>query len=204
MHYVDEGPRDGKPVVMVHGNPTWGYLYRHFIKPIADAGYRAIAVDHLGMGRSDKPSKAKLFTVPRHADRFVALMDSLDLRDATVVVQDWGGPIGLAWAARRPEHVRGLYIMNTFAHRPPEGTKVPNILRFIRAPIVGELLIKGGPRVCQAALVQSDPSRPTQRRRARRLSCAASHNRLTHTVAGIPQTNPRQPPRTSRRFSRRG
>ena len=143
MHYVDEGPRDGKPVVMVHGNPTWGCLYRNFIGPLTKAGYRAIAVDHLGMGRSEKPNKAELYRVPRHVDRLVSLLDSLELRDATVVVQDWGGPIGLAWAARRPEHVQRLYIMNTFAHHPPDNAAVPNILKFIRAPLVGEVLIKG-------------------------------------------------------------
>ena len=143
IHYVDEGPRDGRPVVLVHGNPTWGYLYRHFITPLVEAGYRVVVPDHLGFGRSDKPNKASLFTIPKHADRFIALMDSLDLEDATVVVQDWGGPIGLSWPARRPDKVRSLYIMNTFAHRPPAGTKVPAILRFMRAPLIGEALIKG-------------------------------------------------------------
>ena len=143
MHYVDEGPRDGRPVVLVHGNPTWGYLYRHFITPLAEAGYRVVVPDHLGFGRSDKPNKASLYTIPKHSERLIALMDSLGLQDATVVAQDWGGPIGLSWPARRPEKVRSLYIMNTFAHRPPPGTQVPSILRFIRAPLVGEFLIKG-------------------------------------------------------------
>jgi pimeloyl-ACP methyl ester carboxylesterase len=69
LHYVDEGPRDGKPVVMVHGNPTWGYLYRNFIPPLVDAGYRCIVPDLLGFGRSDKPNDAELYQVPRHAER---------------------------------------------------------------------------------------------------------------------------------------
>lgn len=142
MHYVDEGPRDGRPVVLVHGNPTWGYLYRHFISPLADAGYRVVVPDHLGFGRSDKPDDARLYEVPLHSERLIALLDSLGLEDATVVGQDWGGPIGLSWPANRPDKVRSLYIMNTFAHRPPPGTKVPSILRFIRAPVVGEILIK--------------------------------------------------------------
>ena len=143
MHYVDEGPRDGRPVVLVHGNPTWGYLYRHFITPLAEAGYRVIVPDHLGFGRSDKPNEASLYTIPKHSERLIALMDSLGLQDATVVAQDWGGPIGLSWPARRPEKVRSLYIMNTFAHRPPPVTKIPAILRFIRAPLIGEVLVKG-------------------------------------------------------------
>lgn len=143
MHYIDEGPRDGRPVVCVHGNPTWGYLYRNFVPQLVEAGYRVIVPDHLGFGRSEKPDKAGLYHIPKHSDRLIALMDSLELADATVVVQDWGGPIGLSWPAKRPNHVRSLFIMNTFAHRPPPGTKVPRILKTIRAPLVGEVLIKG-------------------------------------------------------------
>lgn len=142
VHYVDEGPRDGRPVVLVHGNPTWGYLYRQFITPLVESGYRVVVPDHLGFGRSDKPDNAGLYTIQKHSERFIALMDSLELTDATVVGQDWGGPIGLSWPARRPDRVRSLYIMNTFAHRPPPGTKVPRILRFIRAPLIGEIMIK--------------------------------------------------------------
>ena len=92
MHYVDVGPADGKPVVLVHGNPTWGYLYRHFIAGLVEAGHRAIVPDHLGFGRSDKPDDVQLYAVPKHADRMNALLESLDLHDATVVCQDWGGP----------------------------------------------------------------------------------------------------------------
>ena len=93
MHYVDEGPRDGRPVVLVHGNPTWGYLYRNFISPLSESGYRVVVPDHLGFGRSDKPNEPSLYTIPKHSERFIALMDSLGLKDATLVVQDWGGPI---------------------------------------------------------------------------------------------------------------
>ena len=102
MHYVDEGPRDGKPVVMMHGNPTWGYLYRHFIGPLTEAGYRAIVPDHLGFGRSDKPDQPELYTIKRHAERLDNLLESLDLRDATAVGQDWGGPTVLHWATQHP------------------------------------------------------------------------------------------------------
>ena len=82
MHYVDEGPRDGRPVVMVHGNPTWGYLYRNFIPALVEAGHRAIVPDHLGFGRSEKPRDPELYRVPRHARRLDALLESLDLRGA--------------------------------------------------------------------------------------------------------------------------
>jgi pimeloyl-ACP methyl ester carboxylesterase len=151
MHYVDEGPRDSRPVVMVHGNPTWAYLYRHFIPPLAEAGYRAIVPDHLGFGRSDKPDDPGLYRVPRHARRLEALLESLDLSGATVVPQDWGGPIGLYWATRHPERVDGLFILNTYAHGwhpevlPPGKDKVPLPLplRLFRMPGIGEVMVKG-------------------------------------------------------------
>jgi cis-3-alkyl-4-acyloxetan-2-one decarboxylase len=143
MHYVDEGPRDGRPVVMLHGNPTWGYLYRHFIGPLTSAGHRAIVPDHLGFGRSDKPDRPELYRIRRHAERLDALLGSLELRDAVVVPQDWGGPIGLYWAGRHPERVAGLFLLNTFAHRPPEKVKLPLPLRVFRLPGAGEVTVKG-------------------------------------------------------------
>ena len=143
MHYVDEGPRHGRPVIMVHGNPTWAFLYRNFIPPLVEAGHRAIAVDHLGFGRSDKPDRRELYTIERHARRAEALLESLDLREVTVVPQDWGGPIGLWWATRHPERVRALFILNTFAHRPRERVKLPLPLRLFRTPVVGEMMVKG-------------------------------------------------------------
>jgi haloalkane dehalogenase len=143
MHYVDEGPRDGKPVVMVHGNPTWAYLYRNFIGPLTDAGYRAIVIDHLGFGRSEKPDDPALYTIARHVDRADELLESLDLREATPVVQDWGGPIGLGWATRHPERIASLMVLNTFAHRPREKVKLPPPLIAFRTPVVGEVMVKG-------------------------------------------------------------
>lgn len=143
MHYVDEGPRDGRPVVMVHGNPTWAFLYRNFIPPLVDAGHRAIAIDHLGFGRSEKPDRPELYTIARHAERADALLEALDLQGATVVPQDWGGPIGLWWATRHPDRVRGLFILNTFAHRPRERVKLPLPLHLFRTPVVGDVMVKG-------------------------------------------------------------
>src|SRR3954453_19647938 len=143
MHYVDEGPRDGKPVVMLHGNPTWGYLYRNFIGPLVAAGHRAIVPDHLGFGRSDKPDDAALYTIDRHAQRLEELLESLDLHRATVVPQDWGGPIGLWWATHHPERVERLFILNTYAHRPPGKVDLPLPLRLFRVPVLGEVLVKG-------------------------------------------------------------
>ena len=143
LHYIDEGPRDGAPVVMVHGNPTWSYLYRRFIAAVTKAGYRAIVMDHLGFGRSDKPAVARLYQVPRHAERCGELLESLDLHNATLVVQDWGGPIGLAWAAQHPTRVAKLFILNTFFQRPEGKVPLPLPLKLFRTPGVGELLVKG-------------------------------------------------------------
>lgn len=143
MHYVDEGPREGRPIVMVHGNPTWSYLYRRFIQAVTQAGYRAIVLDHLGFGRSDKPDNPKLYRVSHHAGRCEALLESLDLHDATILVQDWGGPIGLTWAARHPERVRSLAVLNTFVHRPPKKVALAFALKLFRLPVVGEVMVKG-------------------------------------------------------------
>jgi len=140
MHYIDEGPRSGRPVVMVHGNPTWGYLYRNFVPPLVKAGFRAIVPDHLGFGRSDNP---ELYRIPRHAARFEALMESLDLRDATIIPHDWGGPIGLAWAVSHPERIRSLAILDTIAHPLQQRVKLPLPLHLFRTPGIGELMVKG-------------------------------------------------------------
>ena len=143
MHYIDEGPRDGRPVVLMHGNPTWGFLYRNFVGPLVQAGHRVIVPDHLGFGRSDTPADAALYHVDRHARRMDALLESLDLKGAVVVGQDWGGPIVLSWAVAHPERVDGLFILNTFAHRPRASITLPLPIRLFRAPGLGEVMVKG-------------------------------------------------------------
>ncbi|HEV8647897.1 MAG TPA: alpha/beta fold hydrolase [Actinomycetes bacterium] len=124
LHYVDEGPRDAPPVVLVHGNPSWGYLYRNFIGPLVEAGYRVIVPDLLGAGRSDKPDRPEVYKIRRHAERTEQLLESLDLRDATLVPHDWGMN-SLYWAIHHPERLRGLFILNTIAHRRREEIKLP-------------------------------------------------------------------------------
>jgi haloalkane dehalogenase len=142
IHYVDEGPRDGEAVVMLHGNPTWSYLYRRFIAALAEAGYRAIAHDQLGFGRSDKPIREKEFSVERHVRHFGALMGELDVRGVTLVVHDWGGPIGLAWAVEHPERVERVVLLNTWPGGIPAAKlPLPFKLLFLRG--TGELLAKG-------------------------------------------------------------
>ena len=113
MHYVDEGPRDAKPVVCFHGEPSWAYLYRKMIGPLVDAGRRVVVADYAGFGRSDKPTDRRWYTYDRHTELVSRVLGGLDLYDATVVVQDWGGPIGLRWAVENTDRVGALAIFNT-------------------------------------------------------------------------------------------
>ena len=114
VHYVDEGPRDGKPVVLLHGNPSWSFLWRKQIAAVAARGYRAIAPDLVGLGLSDKPSELSDYSVARHvAWMRAALIDVLDLRDVTLVLHDWGGIIGLRVLAEHPDRIARVAISNT-------------------------------------------------------------------------------------------
>jgi haloalkane dehalogenase len=108
---VDEG--QGAPVVFLHGEPTWSFLWRHVIAPVLEAGYRCIAPDLPGFGRSDKPTAIEWYTYDHHAEAMAALAEELDLRGATLVVHDWGGPIGLRLAVEQPERFDRLVIMDT-------------------------------------------------------------------------------------------
>jgi haloalkane dehalogenase len=118
MHYLDEG--SGPAVLLLHGEPTWSYLYRTIIPELTPSA-RAIAPDYFGFGRSDKPLQVSDYGYDFHTASIERLVDELDLRDATVVVQDWGGPIGLRLAVERPDRVARLVIMNTGigGGRPP-------------------------------------------------------------------------------------
>jgi haloalkane dehalogenase len=111
LHYLDEG--SGDPVVCFHGEPTWAFLYRKMVPPLVDSGSRVIAPDYAGFGRSDKPTDRRWYSYDRHVELVSDLLGALDLRDATVVVQDWGGPIGLRWAVENADRVARLVILNT-------------------------------------------------------------------------------------------
>jgi haloalkane dehalogenase len=123
LHYLDEGPKEGSPIVCFHGEPTWAYLYRKMITPLASAGYRVISPDYAGFGRSDKPTDRGWYSYDRHVGLMAALLEQLDLSGATVVVQDWGGPIGLRWAVEHADRVARLVILNTgiFTGRVSQG-----------------------------------------------------------------------------------
>ena len=113
MHYVDEGPRDGQPVLLLHGEPSWSYLYRKMIPALVDAGLRAIAPDLIGFGRSDKPAERSDYTYQRHVDWMKGLLAKLALDGITLVCQDWGGLIGLRVAAEEEVRFRRIVAANT-------------------------------------------------------------------------------------------
>jgi haloalkane dehalogenase len=143
MHYVEEG--DGDPVLLLHGEPTWGFLYRKMIPPLAVVA-RVVAPDYFGFGRSDKPTRLEDYSYDFHYRSIERLADELDLRDTTVVVQDWGGPIGLRLAVERPDRVGRLVILNTGigAGRPPseEWLRFRDFVRRVGTDLVPGQLVR--------------------------------------------------------------
>jgi haloalkane dehalogenase len=113
IHYVDAGPSKADPVLLMHGEPSWSYLYRKMIPIIVDAGFHSVAPDLVGFGRSDKPADRKDYTYQRHVDWMQALLDKLDLRQLTLVCQDWGGLIGLRLVAQNPARFSRVVVANT-------------------------------------------------------------------------------------------
>jgi len=111
MHYVDEGA--GEPVLLLHGEPTWSFLWRKLVPPLAAAGRRVVAPDLIGFGLSDKPSEIGWYSYDRHVASVVSLVEQLDLRRLTLVVHDWGGPIGLRLAVEHEERIERLVILDT-------------------------------------------------------------------------------------------
>jgi len=127
MHYVDEGKRDAPIVLMLHGNPTWSYLYRKMIGPVVAAGYRVVAPDMIGFGKSDKPASRADYGFDRFTAWMRAFVEALDLRGVTLVCQDWGGPIGLRVVSECPDRFAAILATNTLLQNcdpPPQG--VPN------------------------------------------------------------------------------
>lgn len=120
VSYLDEGPADADPVLLMHGEPSWSFLYRHMIPVLVDRGHRVVAPDLVGFGRSDKPAAQSDYTYERHVEWMRSLLvDQLDLRDATFFGQDWGGLVGLRVVATAPQHFARLVVGNTGL---PEGT----------------------------------------------------------------------------------
>ena len=125
QHYVDEGV--GRPVLLLHGQPTWGYIWRRFIPALA-ATHRVIVPDHMGFGKSATPPERE-YTLRVHVENLTGLIEALDLRDITLVMQDWGGPIGAGYAVRHPDRVHSLVLMNTVCGYGTAGRRdLPNPL----------------------------------------------------------------------------
>lgn len=111
QHYVDEGSQDAEVVLCLHGEPTWGYLYRKMIGPLSE-NFRVVVPDHMGFGKSETPQD-RVYTLQTHVENLERFVEDLDLRDITIVCQDWGGPMAGAFTARNPERVKRLFIANT-------------------------------------------------------------------------------------------
>ena len=141
MHYVDEGT--GDPIVLLHGNPTWGFLYRDFVTPLTAAGYRVIIPDMIGFGLSEKPAREQKHSLDGHIANLTALLRSLDLHHITLVCHDWGGPTGLGFALSNLARVQALVLMSTWAWPLPPAEFHTRIFpwRMMHAPLLGPYLL---------------------------------------------------------------
>jgi haloalkane dehalogenase len=141
MHYVDEGV--GDPVVMLHGNPTWGFLYRDFIPPLVAAGYRVVVPDMIGFGLSEKPAREHAHSLDGHCANLIALLAHLQLHRVTLVCHDWGGPTGLTCALSNVERMRAVAVMSTWAWPEPPAEFHTRLFpwRMMHAPLVGPYLL---------------------------------------------------------------
>jgi haloalkane dehalogenase len=131
MHHVDEGPAGGETVLLLHGEPTWSYLYRHMIPVLTAAGLRAVAPDLIGFGRSDKPADPGVYSYEQHVAWLGEWLRSLDLRGVTLVCQDWGGQLGLRVVAEQPERFRRIVVANTAL--PTGDRKLPPVFQVWQA-----------------------------------------------------------------------
>ncbi|MGX7951760.1 haloalkane dehalogenase [Tsuneonella sp. HG249] len=171
LHFLDEGPRDAPPVLMMHGEPSWCYLYRKMIPPVAAAGFRVVAPDLIGFGRSDKPTDRRVFTYARHVEWMAEWMTALDLRNVILACQDWGSLIGLRLVALMPERFAGVVLSNGGL---PEGQRAPAVFAAWRAfsrwsPVfpIGGIIQRGTRRTLSPAEVAAyDAPSPDRRSKA--------------------------------------
>lgn len=137
LSYLDEGPRSGEAVLMVHGNPTWSFYYRHLVRAFSPTR-RCVVPDHIGMGLSDKPAGYP-YTLEQRIDDLSSLVASLGLKRVHLIVHDWGGAIGLGWAGRNPALVESITILNTGAFR---SERIPARIALCKASFVGPFLVR--------------------------------------------------------------
>lgn len=147
LHYLDVG--EGETLLFVHGNPTWSFYWRNLIKGLSP-DYRCVAVDHIGCGLSDKPADWS-YRLEDHIANLVALIEHLDLQKVTLVVHDWGGPIGLGSAINLPERIERIVIFNTGVFEGP----MPLSIRLCRWPVLGNLLIQGANGFLQVGFLRA-------------------------------------------------
>lgn len=161
LHYLDEGPRDAEPVVMLHGNPSWSFYYRKLVLALREK-YRCIVPDHIGMGYSDKPAIDKYdFLYTRRADDLSNLLDNLGItKNLTLVLHDWGGMIGMTYASYHPEHIQRLIVLNTAAFHLPLDKRLPLSLSISRIPGLNAILHQGLNAFCRGAVKYGVTRRP--------------------------------------------
>ena len=152
-HYVDEG--QGEPLLLVHGNPTWSFAWRRLIRDLSKE-YRVLAVDHVGCGFSEKPQEYP-YRLAQHVANLQQLVETLDLRNVTLLAHDWGGAIGLGAAGRMPERFSRFVLFNTAAFR---STRIPWRIAVCRWPIVGPFAVRGLNAFAKAALWMAVTKRP--------------------------------------------
>jgi haloalkane dehalogenase len=146
-HYIDEGKKNSETVLMLHGNPTWSFYYRNLIKALRNE-HRVIVPDHIGCGLSDKPNEQIYkYTLANRIKDLEILLENLnvlnDKKPITLIVHDWGGMIGMAWATKYPQYIKRLVILNTGAFHLPKAKKLPISLILARIPLLGAILVKG-------------------------------------------------------------
>ncbi|MGY8766931.1 MAG: alpha/beta fold hydrolase [Pirellulales bacterium] len=159
LHYLDQGPDQANPILMVHGNPTWSFYWRNLVTAF-EGKHRVIVPDHIGCGLSDKPKNYN-YCLEQHIDNLEKLVTSLDLKNITLLVHDWGGAIGLGTAVRMPERISKIAVFNTGAFPPPY---VPWRILVCRTPVLGKAAMQGLNLFAKAALSMATekPDRFTQ------------------------------------------
>ncbi len=140
IHFIDVG--EGPPVLLLHGNPTWCYLWRKVIRILANEDIRIIAPDLVGLGLSDKPRDLAIHTLDFHADRISALVRALDLTNLTIAAQDWGGPISAVMAARNADRIRGAVFANTGIRVPTKPPRVTAFHKLSHRPVLSDLIFR--------------------------------------------------------------
>lgn len=154
LHYLQAGKNHPETVVMVHGNPSWSFYYRHLFNVLCKQ-YHCIAPDHIGMGLSAKPAACEYdFTLKQRVDDLECLLESLGVAQATLIVHDWGGMIGMAYASRHPGKIKRLVFSNTACFRLAEHQSIPWQLKLSRLPFIGALFVQGFNAFCLGATMQ--------------------------------------------------